>query len=141
MLCRAYYKKDGSPFVFKDSAGKLPDVASYVRIVTPDFGSRHKIQTGVDKVLDGKAEDQVVVDGADGTETVVPGATLFKDVPVFRDETDAECEARCFGRTEIADPTLAGLPYIEIDRIALPADRSNRNGWKIVNGALEIKPT
>ena len=134
MKVRIYYRKDGQPVV-KDGAHE-----SFVRIVWPNPAPR--------TVIAGYRSEQVGVTPAvigfepDGkTVTVIEAEkAIMAEIPITRQETETECEARCFARALEANPSMAGLDYIEIDASELPKDRANRNGWKVVDGKLEANP-
>jgi len=65
-------------------------------------------------------------------------------------EADRAFVARIGALTEIADPTLAGVPFIDIDENALPGNRiGNSNGtadldtrfaWRVVGPAVVVVP-
>lgn len=63
------------------------------------------------------------------------------------DETFLEREA---AHAEAADPTLAGLPFVDLDEAEIPTERQRtvgaerfnvRAAWRIVNGRVTIDAT
>jgi hypothetical protein len=50
-------------------------------------------------------------------------------------ESDADFAARIFAFTEERDPTLAGLPHVDVDEATLP-DRDTRKAWRLQGGVV-----
>jgi hypothetical protein len=69
------------------------------------------------------------------------------DPVLVRGETDDEFLARVFATTEERDPTLQGLPFVDIEASQLPQERERRvgdevhdvrSGWRVSGGRVVV---
>jgi hypothetical protein len=53
------------------------------------------------------------------------------------DEPEADWYARVMARTEAANPSLQGRPFLDSDTADLPADRTQRATWRVRSGRVQ----
>lgn len=60
------------------------------------------------------------------------------------DETEAEFLERCAAKTLANDPSLRGLPSVDMEDTDLPTDRTSRNKWSVKvragKAVIEVDP-
>lgn len=68
-------------------------------------------------------------------------ARIVRPNPKLRrpDESEDAFVARIAALTEARDPTLAGLPSATIDEADLPAERQEREHWRLVAGRVAVR--
>ena len=73
----------------------------------------------------------------DGTLRIMGVAEKMRNVG----ESDAALVARIGAKSIAENPDLKGLPFIDIDVSALPADASKRYKWRIQAGVVVVDAT
>jgi len=58
-----------------------------------------------------------------------------------RHQRPGETESQFLDREQPKDPSLVGLPFVDLDSTILPADRSQRHRWRIQGGRVQIDLT
>lgn len=56
-------------------------------------------------------------------------------------ETDDAFVARLSAHAQAGDPSLQGLPFVDLDETEIPANRSDRNKFRLRNGRCVVDQT